>query len=388
MTQLELKTIFLLAGIYMSRMLGLFLIFPTFSVLAQDLTNATPTKIGLALGIYSLAQAVLQIPAGWLSDAIGRKKVLYGGLTLFCLGSVLASLTDDLDMLILARLLQGMGAVSAVCLAYVGDTIRDSEQGKAMMIIGLSIGLSFMLALILGAVISSHWGLAGIFRTTAVLAVLALGFAYLLPTPKQTLSTAGVKDFTQTLRNTQLFGVNIQVALLHMTLAATFFLLPRLFAVPATSPEKLYTFVYVIPLIITALIVAPLVRNRDKGISRLPYFWGVLAISLGLFATFPIFSQMTALMVVMTLFFCGFTLVETLLPALLLKFSKDTNRGASSGIFSLYQLLGSFFGGLIGAKCYTHFATNGTILQAFYVLAVPAIAVAIAGIFYQRNTKH
>ncbi len=381
MTKQEIKTILLLAGIYTSRMLGLFLIFPSFSLLAKDFAHATPTKIGLALGIYSLVQATLQIPAGWLSDIIGRKKVLYIGLTLFFCGSVLASLTNDLHWLIVARCLQGMGAVSAVCLAYVGDSIRGSEQSKAMMIIGISIGASFMLALIVGSVISAHWGLVGIFRVTALLALCALWFAYLLPTPAQTLTTFNGKQFARTLLNKALFAVNIQVALLHMNLSACFFLIPLLLS------ERYYDnihVIYIIPLVITAGVVGPLVRNRDQGVARLPYFWSVFALSLVILASFAVFASPVTLALTMTIFFCGFTLVETLLPARLLMVAKDNARGTSSGIFSLYQMGGSFLGGLLGAKCYTIFATSGTIQSGFYVLAAPAIAVA-ASLFMNKQ---
>lgn len=384
MNKTEIKTTLMLASIYMTRMLGLFLIFPTFSVLAQDLPNATPTKIGLALGIYSLAQAILQIPMGWLSDIMGRKKVLYLGLGLFFGGSVLAAASHDINTLIFARLLQGMGAVSAVCLAYVGDSIRPSEQGKAMMLIGMAIGSAFMLAFVLGSVISQHWGLSGLFLTTALLAVLALFLAKQLPEPPQRLSSVNVSTFKATVVNQQLLAVNLQAALLHMTLSASFFLLPII--LKNKQVDWLYLTAYIIPLIFTAIIVAPLARQRDRGVALLPYFWCLLALALVIMARFSVFDATATLIVAMTLFFSGFTLIETLLPTRLLQFAEAQSRGASSGIFSLYQFSGNFLGGLLGAKCYTLFTANGTIQTSFYILAAPTIAVAVASMLSIHHT--
>lgn len=384
MTRKELKTTGLLAGIYMTRMLGLFLIFPTFSALAQGLAQVTPTKIGLALGIYSLAQALLQIPIGWLSDIIGRKKVLYFGLTLFFLGSLLASATPNINVMIAARLLQGMGAVSAVCLAYVGDSIRPSEQGKAMMIVGMAIGAAFMLAFVLGTAISQHWGLSGIFRATALLALLALFFAYLLPQAEQTKSLFSPKQLVGIIANKRLFIVNLQVLVLHMTLSASFFLLPLLIGeISSFFGGQLYT----LPLIITAVVVAPLVRNRDKGVARLPYFWSIFALALLLLAILPVYQQASAFMAVVSVFFVGFTLVETLLPAQLFQFVKAENRGASSGTFSLFQFSGSFLGGLLGAKYYAILSVNGTIQSGFYLLAIPVVAMAVVGLFTHKQQR-
>ncbi len=384
MNKTEIKTIMLLAGIYVARMLGLFIIFPSFSLLANDLAYSTPAKIGFALGAYSLAQAILQVPAGWLSDIIGRKKVLYGGLILFFIGSVMAACVNDINWLIAARILQGMGAISAVCLAYVGDSIRGQEQGKAMMIIGISIGTSFMLAFIFGTIISEHWGLSGLFVTTAILALVALVFAYFLPNAPQKTTTFNVVEFKQTLVNTKLISVNIQVAILHLTLSAVFFLLPIM--VSQYFPNSSKAWLYVLPLLITIFIVGPFVRNRDKGTAKLPLFWLLFMLVVVSLAILPVFYKSIYFVTIMTAFFATFTLIETLLPAQLLKFAKESTRGATSGIFSLYQLIGSFLGGILGSQCYTLFEQGETLQQSFYVLAIPALFLIIGNTFTRKKS--
>ena len=96
-----------------SRMLGLFMLFPVMSVYAtSDYSNTTPLLIGLAIGIYGLTQACLQIPFGYLSDRFGRKPMLLIGLSLFLLGSIVAASTTDILFVVIGRALQGGGAIS------------------------------------------------------------------------------------------------------------------------------------------------------------------------------------------------------------------------------------------------------------------------------------
>src|SRR3546814_14783783 len=78
------------------RMLGMFMILPVFELYARDLPgHVTPLQIGLAIGLYGLVQACLQIPVGMLSDRIGRKPVIVVGLALFALGSFIAGHTQE-----------------------------------------------------------------------------------------------------------------------------------------------------------------------------------------------------------------------------------------------------------------------------------------------------
>ena len=85
------RGIAILTGIYVSRMLGLFMVFPVFSLYASELAGANKTLVGVALCIYGLSQGLLQLPCGWLSDRFGRKPVIAAGLLLFVAGSLLAA---------------------------------------------------------------------------------------------------------------------------------------------------------------------------------------------------------------------------------------------------------------------------------------------------------
>jgi len=184
MTASEKRAVFGLAGVYGFRMLGLFLILPVFALFAEQLPGATPLLTGLAVGVYGLTQAILQIPFGLLSDRIGRKPVIFGGLLLFALGSVIAASAQDVWMVILGRAVQGSGAIAAAVMALAADLTREENRTKAMATIGMTIGTSFMVAMMAGPVLGRLIGVSGIFWLTAVLALLGIALvALVVPTP-------------------------------------------------------------------------------------------------------------------------------------------------------------------------------------------------------------
>ena len=163
MNALEKRSVFALASVYAMRMLGLFMVLPVFMLLGEDLKDATPALLGLAIGAYGLSQALLQIPFGMLSDRVGRKRMIYIGLVLFAAGSLLAGATDSIYVVIAGRILQGAGAIASVLMALLSDLTREEERTKAMATVGITIGLSFSVSLVLGPLLGAWWGLSGIF---------------------------------------------------------------------------------------------------------------------------------------------------------------------------------------------------------------------------------
>src|SRR5690606_7989286 len=227
MTAGERRAAIGLAAIFGSRMLGLFIILPVFSVYADQLAGSTPALIGLAIGAYGLSQAILQIPFGLASDRFGRRPVIAAGLLLFVAGSVVAALSTHIYGVILGRVIQGSGAISAAVMALAADLTRDSQRTKIMAIIGISVGGAFMLALVLGPLVAGWGGLSGVFWITALLAVLAV-VLLLTVVPG---SDVGQVDATRTgfgavLRNPALLRLNGGIFALHLILTAGFVVLP------------------------------------------------------------------------------------------------------------------------------------------------------------------
>ena len=165
-------------------MLGLFMLFPVMSVYASEYDNSSPLLIGLAIGIYGLTQAFFQIPFGYLSDIYGRKPLLFLGLCIFFIGSILSANSTDIIFVVIGRALQGGGAISAVLMAFLADSVSEQSRAKANAFVGFQIGLAFMLALIIGPIITSSVGLAGLFWVMGLLAIVAILIVFTLPYAK------------------------------------------------------------------------------------------------------------------------------------------------------------------------------------------------------------
>lgn len=142
-------------------MLGLFMIIPVFSVAGQSYQYATPTLIGLAVGVYGLTQAILQIPFSLIADRYSRKPLVVLGLLLFALGGAIAAMSETIYGVIIGRAIAGGGAVSAVVMALLADVTREEQRTKAMAMMGMSIGLSFVIAFSAGPWLTGLVGISG-----------------------------------------------------------------------------------------------------------------------------------------------------------------------------------------------------------------------------------
>ncbi|MCL4165513.1 UNVERIFIED_CONTAM: hypothetical protein GTU68_031196, partial [Idotea baltica] len=269
MNQLETRTALSLAAVFAARMLGLFMILPVFTLLGPELKHSSEFLIGISIGIYGLTQALLQIPLGLLSDKIGRKPVIIGGLIVFTLGSILAALTDNIYVIIAARAIQGSGAIAATTMALAADLSREDQRAKMMAFIGMSIGLSFMIAMIIGPLITEIAGLSGIFWVTAALAVIGILLVkFVVPTPKITKvhRDAGIiGDYIKpVLSESTLLRMNLSVFLLHLLMTANFTVLPLLFRdhlnIASVDHWKIY-----LPVLIGSLLFSlPMIIVSEK----------------------------------------------------------------------------------------------------------------------------
>src|ERR1700674_4009127 len=222
MTAAELRASLGLAGIFGLRMLGMFIILPVFSLYAEHLPGGSDhTLIGIALGAYGLTQALLQVPFGWLSDRWGRKRTIYLGLLVFAAGSFLAATAQDIHMVILGRIIQGAGAISAAVIALTADLTRDQQRTKAMAIIGVTIGATFALSMVAGPVLGRSIGVPGIFALTGVLALSALAVVrWVIPDPARAvgLRVRDAAGIAGVFRNPELVRLNFGIFVLHAVL--------------------------------------------------------------------------------------------------------------------------------------------------------------------------
>lgn len=363
MTPLEKRATWSLAGIYALRMLGLFMIMPVMSLFTEQLAGATPLLIGLSISIYGLSQAVLQIPFGLLSDKYGRKKIIIVGLLLFASGSVVAALSTTIYGVLLGRTLQGAGAIAAAIMALVADLTQEVHRTKAMATIGISIGVSFGVAVTAGPIIAGLVGVTGIFWVTAVLALVAIiVLVVVVPNPVHSKVHRDAElvpnDIFTVLKNTELLRLNYGIFILHFILTASFVVVPLLMRDAGLSGHDHWK-VY-LPVFMLALGCAvPFIILAEKKRKMKSVFLGAIAvISLAQLGFVLLHNHLYGIIGFLGLFFCGFNLLEATLPSLISKTAPGDMKGTAMGAYSSSQFLGAFFGGALGGWSYGQFGVE------------------------------
>ncbi|MES2547299.1 MAG: MFS transporter [Pseudomonadota bacterium] len=355
MTPTELRSTISLASIYGLRMLGMFLILPIFSVYAETLKGGSNhTLIGLALGAYGLTQVLLQLPFGIASDKYGRKKVIYIGLVLFIIGSVVAALASDIYMVIVGRAIQGAGAVSAVVTALVADLTREEHRTKAMAMIGGTIGITFALSLVAGPLLNQLIGVSGIFWMTAVLSALAiLVIKYYVPDPVLSQfhsdAQAAPEKMKSVLRDKQLLRLNFGTFSLHAAQMAMFIVVP--FALTETSGMNVNTHwqVYLPVLIASFVLMLPAIIVGEKRAKLKSVFIGAVALMLVAQLMFAsTIHQFWGVVISLLIYFTAFNILEASLPSLISKMAPAASKGTAMGVHSTAQSFGIFLGAVVG----------------------------------------
>jgi MFS family permease len=376
------KTVFPIAAIFSFRMLGLFLLIPVFTIYALQLKGATPALIGIALGGYGLTQGLLQIPFGMLSDKWGRKPILTLGLILFAIGSLLGALTDSIYGIIFARTLQGTGAIGSVLIALLADLTPDEQRTQAMAVIGMTIGTSFTLAMVISPALAHCFGLAGIFYLTALLATLGILLLHLvIPTPSKerfhSNSETNPLLFKSVITNSQLQRLNLGIFCQHFILTATFFAIPMILNQQVKQGHLTQQWHFYLPLMVlsfTAMIPFIILAEKKKRIKTV-FLISVGVTTLAQYALAFMYIHWLSLCLLMFAYFVAFNILEASLPSLISKQASPHNKGTAMGVYSTGQFLGIFAGGSLAGILYQWgnsqaiFMVNALVCTFWFVIA-------------------
>lgn len=382
MTATERRASIGLASIYGLRMLGLFIILPIFALYAAQLPGGkSHLLMGIALGAYGLTQAILQIPAGWMSDRYGRKPIIYGGLVIFALGSFIAASADSIYWVIAGRAIQGAGAINAAVMALTADLTREENRTKAMATIGMTIGITFSLSLILSPLLNGVLGVPGIFALTGVLALLALGIVrFVIPDPAITRfhsdTEATGSKFAEVLKNRDLLRLDFGIFSLHAILMSVFMQVPFVLQRDGLVVSQHWKIYLPVMLIAFLLMVPPIIIAESRGKMKQVFMGAVLLAMCGQILLMLGQDSLWGVAAALLIFFTAFNVLEATLPSMISKIAPLAAKGTAMGVYSSVQFLGAFFGASVGGALMQFVGGDAVFIFAIALLLVWLVVVS------------
>jgi MFS family permease len=385
LTPLERRASISLAGIFALRMLGLFLVLPVLSLYADTLPGSNNSLLlGIALGIYGLTQALMQIPLGLASDHFGRKRIMVIGLLIFAFGSFVAAEAETLRMMAVGRALQGAGAISAAITAMVADTTRAEVRTRAMAMIGASIGLTFACSLVFGPILYDRIGMDGLFWGTGVLALLAIAVVlFVVPAEvsreDQARQQSDKPHWRDVLLMPELLRLNLGIFLLHLMQVAMFVVIPVALVKYVGLAQGAHWKVYLPALVGSLALMVPAIIMAEKyGRMRLVFISAIVVLLCTQTLLALGWETPTVLLSAVFLFFLGFNILEACLPSLVSRVAPPQSKGLALGVYNTTQSLGFFAGGILGGHISAFFGNSVVFSVCAILVLIWLVVVCIA----------
>ncbi len=345
------------------RFFGLFIVLPVLSVYALNMEGATPFLAGVTVGGYALTQAIFQVPFGVMSDKFGRKPVLFFGLVIFIIGSVIAAMSDNIYMLMIGRFLQGSGAIGSVVSAMIADVVKEEQRAHAMAIMGGTIALSFAVAMIVAPIVGGNWGIDKLFWLTAILSVMAIGVLFTaVPKPPKIVHSYSEKEssFFDVFQDKALVRMYITFLFHSSIMTMAFFIIPIVMTHNVADGgfgwEKSELWKVYFPAMIFGFIaMAPAAIYGEKHGKGKEIFMISVAIIFLSFIAMGFANTPFIFGVGVVLFFIGFNMFEPLLQSFVAKYAKVHQKGAALGVANTFAYTGIFLGGLLAGWVMQHY---------------------------------
>ena len=374
MTPVERRASVGLASVYGLRMLGLFIILPIFALYAEKLPGGqSHFLIGIALGAYGLTQSILQIPAGWLSDRLGRKPIIIAGLLLFALGSFIAASAHDIYWIIIGRVIQGSGAINAAVMALTADLTREEHRTKAMAMIGMTIGVTFSVSMVLSPILYKHIGMDGMFNLIGVLALISIAVVlWFIPKPTVTRfhsdTEATTSKILEVLRNKDLLRMDFGVFTLHAILMSVFMRVPFILRDDGLDAQHQWQLYLPVMLIAFVFMVPPIIIAEKKGKMKQVFMIAISLAAVAQFAILLMHGSLWGMAVALLIFFTSFNILEATQPSIVSKIAPLASKGTAMGVFSSVQFLGAFFGSAVGGALQQIYGGDAVVVFAVAML--------------------
>ena len=323
------------------RLMGIFMILPVFTLYGEKFTSSG-LLIGLAFGAYALTMAIFQVPFGILADKIGRKKTIVIGLTFFVAGNIICFHPVNIYILILGRLISGSGAISSVGTSMVQANVPIGKRSTAMAIIGIPVGISFLLGIVLGPALADLTGISAIFLIASILGILAIVLISKVDEKKRPEEKFRIMVPWRNL----LLGLTGFVA--SLTMMVFFFFLPAYhysFLIHISYPEIIF-----LPVLLGGGLAIVAAGIADRGyllpVAMLGIF--LLLLSIPLLFIFDLslpgyFESFLAFIVYLT----GYSIYEITFPSLVSKSSDINAYSTNFSVFNMFQHSGQLAGSLV-----------------------------------------
>jgi len=364
-----IKNIFPLAFIVATRFFGLFIILPVISLEVLNLNGGNAILAGVAIGIYAIMQMIFSVPFGYLSDIFGRKIVITIGLLIFIIGSLVCALASDIWTLLLGRSLQGTGAVGGVAIALISDFVKEENRAKAMSFMGMMIGLSFALAMVISPWMNAKFGFSSLFYLSAILTLICIVLLYTAvgEEPKFTTFKQEVA-ITEILKNKNIMIMNLSNFLQKTLMIMAFFLIPIVLVRNLGLSQEKLSLIYAVAMVFGFLAMGfSGFFGEVKKLSKQILIAGICAFGIA-YLFFGISEIKAPFIVGIMVFFLGFNLHEPLLQSVASKFSKSTQKGVVLGIFNACGYFGTFCGGVIAGIATEHFSIFSLSLMVIVIV--------------------
>ncbi len=244
-------------------------------------------------------------------------------MILFIIGSLLAGFSTKIELITLGRAIQGAGAISAVLSALLADLTSNESRTKAMGIVGVSIGLTFALSLVLGPIINKLIGVSGIFILMGVLSFVAIIVIKLFITeaPKtQKVKKINLSELYFVLRRWDLNRLNIGIFVLHATQISLFITIPYYLISKGGVALSEHWSIYLPILFLSFVFMVPMIIFSQRwNLSKQTFLVSILLLFVSQFFFINFSYGLLSISLGLLIYFIGFNFLEASLPSLVSK---------------------------------------------------------------------